>query len=125
MHEVLFIKYADRSRALAEVARDVFLLLDLVSTEERESSSYLEGHYFVGYASNVSVKVCHSDGGLPEFPYWVVLANPALGLGTDVSLDTEPSQVAKTLAERGFGVFVPSKGWARKDWNGEGERFGR
>jgi hypothetical protein len=33
MHEVLFIKDADRSRALAEVAKDLFLSLGLVSTK--------------------------------------------------------------------------------------------
>jgi hypothetical protein len=124
MHEVLFIKDADRSRALAEVAKDVFLRLGLVSAEERESSNYLEGHYFVGYAANAAIKVCLSDGDLPEFPYWVVLASPTPGLGTGVSLDTKPSQVAKALAESGFGVLVPSKGWARKGWNGEGVRYG-
>lgn len=124
MHEVLFINDVDRSRALAEVAKDVFLCLGLVSTEERESSNYLEGHYFVGYAANVAVKVCHSDGDLVEFPYWVVLANPTPGLGADVWLDTEPSHVAKVLAASGIGVLVPSKGWARKDWNGEGMRYG-
>lgn len=125
MHEVLFIKDAGRSRALAEVAKDVFLRLGLASTEERESSNYLEGHYFVGHAANAAVKVCHADGDLPEFPYWVVLANPTVGLGSDVLLDTEPSQVAKALIESGFGVLVPSKGWAQKDWNGEGVRYGQ
>lgn len=125
MHEVLFIKDVDRSRALAEVANDVFRRLGLASTEERESSNYLEGHYFVGYAVNAAVKVCHADGDLPEFPYWVVLTNPTVGFGSDDSLDTEPSRVAQALAEGGFGVLVPSKGWARKDWNGEGARYGQ
>ena len=125
MHEVLFIKDAGGSRPLVDVAKDVFLSLGLVSTEERESSNHLEGHYFVGYAANAAVRVCHSDGDLPEFPYWVVLANPALGFGIGISLDTDPSRVAQALAESGFGVLMPSKGWARKDWNGEGVRYGR
>jgi hypothetical protein len=125
MHEVLFIKDAGRSKPLVDVAKDVFLSLGLVSTEERESSNYLEGHYFVGYASNAAVRVCHSEGDLPEFPYWVVLASPILGRGTDNSVDTDPSRVARALSEGGFSVLVPSKGWARKDWNGEGVRYGR
>jgi hypothetical protein len=125
MYEVLFIKDAGRSRPLVDVAKDVSLSLGLVSTQERDSSNYLEGRYFVGYASNAVVRFCHSEGDLPKFPYRVVLAGPILGRGIDNSVDTGPSRVAQVLSEIGFSVLVPSKGWARKDWSGEGVRYGR
>jgi hypothetical protein len=124
MRDVLFINDGGRSRALVDVASDVFLSLGIVSTEERESSHYIDGHYFIGYSKNVAVVVCHSDGDPAEFPYWVVLREPMLGRGDDVLLRADCSGVATTLAENRFSVFVPSAGWARADWDGEGVRYG-
>lgn len=124
MSDVLFINDRGRSRALVDVANDVFLSLGILSTEERESSHYVDGHYFIGYSKNVAVVVCHSDGDSAEFPYWLFLEEPMFGRGDDVLLGADCSEIATTLAENRFSVFVPSAGWARVDWDGEGVRYG-
>jgi hypothetical protein len=126
MHEVLFLR--DRStpenRSLAEVAARVFAILDLSATEERESSNYEQGHYFVGYAGNVNVSVCYTDGAeMPEYPYWVVLKDPVLC--KDVAeIDSSPQAVATELSAEGFQVFIPTKGWGKIDWIPSGVVYG-
>ena len=127
MHEVLFLRDPGicKPDSLGEVAARVFSLLGLSVTEERESSNYEQGHYFLGHAANVEVLVCYSDGAeMPEYPFWVVLGNQVLRKHAQPSLDPSPQAVAKSLAAAGFQVFIPTKGWGTVGWAPSGEAYG-
>jgi hypothetical protein len=126
MHHVLFVRDRSSNASLAEVAARVFSLLPVGETEERESSNYVDGHYFIGYAANGSVEVCHSDGAEleEEYPYWVVLQDRFTRKGAQGVLNTSPEVVAAALADGGFKVFVPSDGWGKVDWVPSGKTYG-
>lgn len=127
MHEVLFLRdpNAGEPGPLPEVAAKVFALLGLSVTEERESSNYEQGHYFLGHAANVEVLVCHSDGAeMPEYPFWVVLGEQVLHKEAQPSLNSSPRAVAARLASGGLQIFIPTKGWGKVDWVPSGEAYG-
>ncbi len=124
MHEIILIRDGSTSRMLADAARKIFLALKLDTTEERESSNYVDGFYFVGYAGNVAVKVCYSDGAeMPDYPYWVVLQNPAPGKNVAARINSHPEAVATELTRVGFDVFIPSRGFGRTDWDHAGAHY--
>ncbi len=125
MHEVMFILDPEQPQDLAQVAKRVFLLLGLSETEERESSNYVEGRYFIGYASNASVEVCHSDGAeLEQYRFWVVLQDHFLRKSAQRALVAEPEHIAKELAAGGLEVLIPSGGWGRVGWVPSGKLYG-
>ena len=125
MHHVLFVRDSKPSASLAELAARVFSLLPVGETEERESSNYVDGHYFIGYAANGSVEVCHSDGAeLEEYPYWVVMQDRFTRKGAQGILNTNPETVATALADGGFRVFIPSEGWGTVGWVPSGKTYG-
>jgi len=117
MHKVLLVRDPSHQQLLAELASRVFQLLGLNKVEERESSNYVDGHYFVAYAESVAVKVCHSDDEqMAEYPFWVVLQSLTLRKDTMPRIDEAPESVAKILAAGGLNVFVPGPGWGKIDW---------
>lgn len=127
MHEVLFLRdpISSELRPLAEVAGKVFGSLGLNITEERESSHYEHGHYFLGHAANVEVLVCHSDGAeMPEYPFWVVLRDQVIRKEAQPSLNSSPRVVAAALAAVGLHIFIPTKGWGTVGWVPSGEAYG-
>ena len=95
------------------------------NNEERESSNYIDGYYFVGYASNASVKVCLSDECvMPDFPVWVTIDLPRSWAGSvSNSISTEPKIIAETLAKGGFEVFIPTEKWGLEDWDESGTLY--
>jgi hypothetical protein len=125
MHEVLFLVPRESASSLGEVAGKVFEALDLSDHEERESSNYPpDEHYFVGYAANASIKVCDSDRSkMPEYPYWLVVSNPASRKKAPSVLKPEPESLAARLANAGFKVFIPSQGWGSVGWVPSGQTF--
>jgi hypothetical protein len=127
MHEVLFLcdPNSREPHSLSEVAAKVFALLGLSVTEERESSNYEQGHYFLGHAANVEVLVCYSDRAeMPQYPFWVVLGDQVLHKAAQPSLDSSPEAVASALAAGGLQIFIPSKGWGKVGWVPSGEAYG-
>ena len=126
MHEVLFLRDPqDGQGSLAAVSARVFRVLNLSITEERESSNYVDGHYFLGHAANAEVLVCLSDGGeMPEYPFWVVLGDQVLRKSATPSIDPAPEAVASALAEGGLHVFIPTKGWGAVGWDPAGKGYG-
>ena len=107
---------------LEAAAKSIFELLGLESIEERESSNYVGGHYFLGHAANASVEVCLSDGStMPEYPFWISiepLARPVKGATR--TIDAKESAIATTLAKNGWRIFVPVGRWGHKSWDGQG-----
>src|SRR5690348_10775302 len=107
MHEILLVRDESKSRMLADAARRIFLALKLDATEERESSNYVDGFYFVGHAANAAVKVCFSDGAdMPDYPYWVILESQVRRKDVTALINARPEAIAAELAREGFDVFV-------------------
>jgi hypothetical protein len=107
---------------LDAAAKSVFELLGLEAIEERESSNYVDGHYFLGHAANASVQVCLSDGStMPEYPFWISIEPLAPWVkGVSHTMDPSVSAIAALLAKHGWRIFVPLGPWGRKDWDGKG-----
>jgi len=126
MHIVLFARDPKKNKALPEFSACVFTALHLTEVEERESSNYPpDGRYFIGYASNASVKVCHSDDGdFAQYPYWVVLQSPRIQIDAQQAIPLSAEQVATLLAESGLEILVPSEGWGKVGWVPSGTVYG-
>lgn len=112
MHHVLFVRHPKSVASLFDIAARVFSLLHLVETEERDSSNYVDGHYFIACAANASVKVCRSDEAtLDDHPYWVVLQDTPSRKDLHGVLNTNPepssiSELKRSMALRTNGLHV-------------------
>jgi hypothetical protein len=126
MHIVLFARDPKENKALPEFSACIFSALHLTEFEERESSNYPpDDRYFIGYASNASVKVCHSDDDdFAQYPYWVVLQSPRIQMDVKQSIPLSAEQVATSLAESGLEILVPSEGWGKVGWVPSGTVYG-
>lgn len=56
---------------LAAFAAEFFERLQVKHYEERESSNYLDGHYFRGNFNDILINLAMSDDGDAELPYWI------------------------------------------------------
>ena len=126
MHILLFARDSKEDQTLPQFSSRVFAALGLDISEERESSNFPpEDRYFLAYASNASVEVCHSDDDLSEiYPFWVVVKDSRTRMPSSQSIPTDPSEVATILASSGFQIFLPSAGWGKVDWDQSGSTFG-
>ena len=82
----------------------VFSALGITKFEERFSSNYPpDGHYFLGFGVNASLKVCDAhDESSAAYPYWVVIGEPvSWGDGVD-TLPTESAAVESLLQTAGM-----------------------
>ncbi|WP_256646507.1 hypothetical protein [Thermomonas paludicola] len=116
-HSDIFIKAPD-STALAEFSARAFQALGVLEHEERESGNYVEGLYFCSVGQDPELEICYSDDErLSEYRFWLPIS------ANSMSADTYANQSAMVLAELGYECFVPTPGWARKDWDGGGSHF--
>ena len=125
MHQTIFVRNKDRTPALKAAAGEIFRLLGLKNSEERESSNYIEGYYFLGHAVNAAIKVCLSDGSVkPEYPIWITIETPK-SWARDVTerISTDPSVIASQLTIGGWEVFIPFGSWGTKEWNEDGKLY--
>jgi len=124
MHIVLFLRDSTGDAPFEEVARRVMARLPVSDIEERESSNYEGGNYFVGYAANGRVEVCRSDGAqLERYPYWVILTDRGARVGASGVLSENPSVVATTIAKEGLEAFVPDGDWTKVNWSPSGATY--
>jgi hypothetical protein len=125
MAEMMFAKQLTAATTLDYAAADIFRLLGLKTFEERESSNYMGGHYFVGHANNVSVKVCLSDGAtLPDFPFWIFVDSPRSWVeNVAEKINAEPTEIARALAKDGWVIFMPIGSWSRDNWDERGTLY--
>jgi hypothetical protein len=124
MHEILLVRDGATPRMLADAALKVFRALKIETAEERQSTNYVDGFYFIGYAANVAVKVCYSDSAeMLDYPYWVVLVSPVRRRDFTVGIDSNPEAVASALTHAGLDVFIPSPGFGHIDWNQQGTHY--
>jgi len=56
---------------------------------------------------------------------WVILGPRVLDGSSQVSIPVDIPILAEALAASDLGIFVPSKGWSKIDWNGSGDAYGR
>lgn len=54
----------------------IFDTLGVPEREERESSHYAEGSYFLGLKGRVNVKVSSGDSDYDDRPLWIVFSGP-------------------------------------------------
>jgi hypothetical protein len=122
MEATVFARSTAGVTELSAAAKSIFELLKLEAIEERESSNYVDGHYFLGHAANASLQVCRSDGSaMPEYPFWISI-EPLAPWVKEVTrtIDANVSAIAAILSKHGWHVFVPAGPWGRKDWDGRG-----
>ncbi|MFT4171342.1 MAG: hypothetical protein QM639_02185 [Rhodocyclaceae bacterium] len=68
----LLLASKDKTQKLDSFAKEFFALVGVADFRERESSHYVEGHYFVGAAKGLTFKVMmHSDEDHADLPFWV------------------------------------------------------
>ena len=86
--------------------------------EERESSNYVDGHYFRHKTNDLEIKITFADDSdLDRYRFWLPISSPN-ETATDMA-----HTYAKKLSAAGWPTFVPSVGWASKGWDGSGSRY--
>jgi len=89
---------------LSSFAEELFSAVNVPVFEERESSNYVDGHYFKGAVGNLSFKVSNSDeAGYDGFPYWIQVAADVGG--TKELAGVVDSIVRQNLLMKGFRMI--------------------
>ncbi|MBC3873383.1 hypothetical protein [Undibacterium flavidum] len=105
---------------LRSFSSQVFEIFGIADFEERESSHYVDGHYFRSKADDLQIKVTFTDDSdLDGYRFWLPISSTNESIDAAALADT----YAKKLSTAGWAAFVPAKDWNRKDWLGEGVRY--
>lgn len=118
-HADIFVE-ASSELDLQSFSSKAFAIFGITNFEERESSHYVDGHYFRSKDDDLQIKVTFTDDSdLDGYRFWLPISS------TNESLDAVAlaETYAKKLSAAGWATFVPSKNWGRKDWRGEGVRY--
>ena len=103
----IFISTDSETQPLEEFARRLFSRLGVARFEERESSNYVEGHYFQGIAVGIEITVAYADEqGLQDYRFWVSLQPEPPGIHGDY-LHEHAHTLAQLLSQHGWRCFVP------------------
>src|ERR1017187_2019628 len=108
MHAEIYIKAASKDQPLEEFARQIFSHLGVAHFEERESSNYVEGHYFHATTLGIEVVIAFNDSqGLEDYRFCVTLtAEQSVGHDTTYLRD-HAQTLARLLSVHGWRCFVP------------------
>ncbi len=108
MHAEIYIKSASKDQPREEFAQRIFGHLGLVHFEERESSNYLEGHYFRSIAVGIELVIAFDDSeGLEGYRFCITLTVEQ-GAGYDTGyLQDHAQTLARLLSTHGWHCFVP------------------
>lgn len=108
MHAEIYIRAASKDQPLEEFARRIFSRLGVARFEKRESSNYVEGHYFCAVALGIEVVIAHADTqGLDVYQFCVTLtAEQSAGFETGY-LQDHAHTLARLLSQHGWRCFVP------------------
>ena len=108
MHAEIYIRAASTDQPLEEFSRRLFSRLGVAHFEERESSNYVEGHYFRAIALGIEVVIAHSDTrGLEDYRFCVTLTTEqSAGFDTGY-LQEHAHTLARLLSQHGWRCFVP------------------
>ena len=107
MHAEIYIR-ASNDQPLEEFARRIFSRLGVAHFEERESSNYVEGHYFRSIALGLEVVIAMADTqGLEGYQFCITLtAEQSAGYDTSY-LQDHAQTLARLLSAHGWRCFVP------------------
>jgi hypothetical protein len=112
----IFVRARNESAALEAFVQRAVTALGLTGLQERESSNYRDGRYFLATLGGAKVELSYLDTvGLEEWQFLVTLepAKPA-----------EAKTAAESLAKAGFKCFIPEGAWYRKEWSHKGVSYG-
>jgi hypothetical protein len=118
-HADIFVE-ASSALDLQSFSSQVFAIFGIANFEERESSHYVDGHYFRSKTDDLQIKVTFTDDSdLDGYRFWLPISS------TNESIDAAALAgiYAKKLSAAGWATFVPSKNWSHKEWHGEGVRY--
>ena len=112
----VFVSTDRANLALSEFVLDAGEALGLANVEERESSNYAEGLYFLATLGPREVEISYLDTqGIDDYVFLISIES---------ALPEEIQFVASTLALGMYRCFVPQGAWYRKDWDGQGVAYG-
>ena len=104
----IFISTDSATLRLEEFARELFSRLGVSRFEERESSNYVEGHYFRGAAVGIDMKIAYADEqGLQDYRFWISMQPEAPGIADGGYLHQHAHTLAQLLSGHGWRCFVP------------------
>ncbi len=108
MYAEIYIRAALKDQPLEEFSRRVFSRLGVAHFEERESSNYIEGHYFRAVALGIEVVIAFSDTrGLEDYRFCLTLtAEQSAGFDTGY-LQEHAHTLARLMSLHGWRCFVP------------------
>ena len=112
---MVFVKGRTPEQQLEGLAAAAARTLGLASVQERESSNYCHGHYFVGIRENAEVAFYYLDTiGLEEYLFAV---------DEQPSDEAHAATIARLLSESGYSCFLPRGAWYRTSRDGRGTTF--
>ena len=89
---------------LGSFAARFYFLTGVAAYEERESSNYLDGHYFRGSNDDLSFTIGRSDeAGYDAFPYWISIES--VSLNSELFAKAVDQVVLESLLPNGFNVI--------------------
>lgn len=108
MHAEIYIRATSKDQPLGEFSRRLFSRLGVAHFEERESSNYVEGHYFRAIALGIEVVIAFADTrGLEDYRFCVTLtAEQSAGFDTGY-LQEHAHTLARLLSQHGWRCLVP------------------
>ena len=108
MYAEIYIQAKSNNQPLEDFSRRLFSRLGVAHFEERESSNYVEGHYFQACALGIEIVIAHSDTrGLENYRFCITLkAEDSIGHNTSY-LQDHAHTLARLLSKHGWRCFVP------------------
>lgn len=104
----IFIATESSEQPLEDFARRLFSRLGVARFEERESSNYVDEHYFRSCAVGIEVTVALADTrGLEGYRFWVALDPEFSGSLDGHYLQDHAHRLAQLFSQHGWRCFVP------------------
>jgi len=112
---IIFVKGKSADEPLRDFAAFAASAMGLTDVQERESSNYCDGHYFMGTYDGAEVTIYYLDTvGSEQYLFAVHVKPPG-----EVRADT----LAQRLSEEGRFCFVPTGPWYQTSWDGRGTTY--
>ena len=75
-HASIFVE-ASQDLDLRSFSSKVFEILEMADFEERESSNYVDGHYFRHKTNDLEIKITFADDSdLDRYRFWLPISSP-------------------------------------------------
>lgn len=101
-------------------AKSAFAVFDLQHFEERESSNYVDGHYFMHRSHELQIKIAEADeSNFDDYHFWI----DVFSTSNNEAAEDIAHKLARKLSQAGWQAFVPSANWGKASWDGKGMRY--